>query len=132
MIRSIAGNDGVKVTGVRMLTKMTKSVGMNERLKTLLAEYGQIALVIHFAIFFASVFIFWLAIGLGFEFGGEANLAPSWLTESGSARLVAAYIASQVIKPFRLGATIILTPIVAKTVRKPEIASNHTNLEERS
>lgn len=91
---------------------------MKERFQKLIAEYGPVAIGIHFSLFFASLFGFWLAIGMGVEVGGDSSIAPGWLTSSGSARLVAAYVASQLIKPIRLGLVVILTPAVARLLRR--------------
>jgi len=98
---------------------------MKERLQDLIAEYGPIALCIHFGLFFASVFVFWLAIGMGMDVGGDSSTAPEWITASGSARLVAAYVGSQLIKPLRLGLVLVLTPLVAKAIRRSPAPSPH-------
>jgi hypothetical protein len=84
-----------------------------ERIKTLLAEYGRVALVTYFSIF-ALVFAgFGLAIALGIDVAS---------TEGGVGVLGAAYIATKLTQPLRIGATIALTPLVARVVervRKP-------------
>jgi hypothetical protein len=102
---------------------------LKDRFQELLAEYGPIAIVIHFALFFTSVFAFWVAIGMGVDVGGDIANAPEWLTGSGSARLVAAYVASQLIKPIRLGLVLLLTPAVARLLRRtPEAGQAETPL----
>jgi hypothetical protein len=92
---------------------------MKERFQNLLTEYGPIALCIHFGLFFTSIFGFWFAIGIGMEVGGDISAAPEWLATSGSARLVTAYVATQLIKPMRLGITVVLTPVVGRLIRRP-------------
>ncbi len=69
----------------------------------LLAEYGSVALVVYFAIFFGVLFAFWAA----FRFG--------WSPESVGGQvgtLTAAYLATKVTQPLRIAATIAVTPIV--------------------
>ena len=105
-------------TEERDLSTEERKSSMKERFQKLIAEYGPIAIGIHFSLFFASVFGFWLAIGMGIEVGGDSSIAPGWLTGSGSARLVAAYVASQLIKPVRLGLVVILTPAVGRLLRR--------------
>ena len=80
---------------------------LKERLKDLLAEYGRIALITYLVLF-ALVFIgFLIAISAGFE------------TDSGSAgSLGAAWLATKVTQPIRIGAALLLTPLVAKLVRR--------------
>ena len=80
-----------------------------ERLKGLLSEYGSVALWTYFAIF-GLVFVgFAIAIRLGFE-------APSVSGQAGL--LAAAYVATKVTQPLRIGATIVLTPLLAHLLRK--------------
>jgi hypothetical protein len=78
---------------------------MARSLKDMLAEYGSIAIVVYLSIFALTLAGFVLAIRLG------------WRPESttGNAGIfVAAYIATKVTQPIRIGATLLLTPIVAK------------------
>jgi hypothetical protein len=84
-----------------------------ERIKALLAEYGRVALVTYFSIF-ALVFAgFGLAIALGMDVAS---------TEGGVGLLGGAYVATKLTQPLRIGATMALTPLVARVVerfRKP-------------
>lgn len=78
---------------------------MKKKVERLLAEYGTVALVVYFTIFFSVLAGFWLAIRLGFRPSSAAGTAGT---------LAAAYVATKVTQPIRIGATIVLTPIVAK------------------
>jgi len=77
---------------------------MKERLKTLMAEFGKVAIVVWFTIFGLSIATFFTLITLGFEVEGAAGSGGT---------LLGAYLATQVIKPLRIGATLVLTPLVA-------------------
>ena len=78
---------------------------MRKTIQHLLAEYGTVAVVIYFAIFFAVLFGFWAAIRLGWR--------PSSATGNVGA-FTAAYIATKLTQPIRIGATVVLTPLVAR------------------
>ncbi|MCB9675827.1 MAG: DUF1279 domain-containing protein [Alphaproteobacteria bacterium] len=83
---------------------MTWWKAQGEKLKTLFAEYGTIALVVWLAIFLLTLLGFWVAISTGFEVDGTAgSVGKFW----------AAYAATQLTKPIRIGATVVLTPVVA-------------------
>jgi len=71
----------------------------------LLAEYGTVAVVVYFAIFFAVLGGFWLAIRLGWQPTSAAGSVGTF---------AAAYIATKVTQPIRIAATLVITPIVAK------------------
>jgi hypothetical protein len=75
------------------------------RFKTLVVEYGPLAIVLNFALFFVTVGGFFVAFQLGFR-------AESTGATAGT--LAAAYAASQVVKPFRLAAVFALTPLVGR------------------
>ena len=95
------------------LPSPTTKPPLKERFQTLLKEYGKVALVIHFSFFFLAILGFWLAIKFGFPIDGISSTAGT---------LGAAYAATQVIKPLRLIATMVLTPLVARLIGhgKPE------------
>ena len=76
-----------------------------ERLKTLLEEYGKVALGTYFTLFVLVLLGFALAISTGFQ----PESAPG-----GMGLLGAAYIATKVTQPIRIGATLLLTPLVAR------------------
>lgn len=78
---------------------------MKGKLEKLLADYGPVALVLWFAIFGLTWSGFALAIQRGFEVEGAAGTAGVW---------GAAYLATQVTKPVRIAATLLLTPVVGR------------------
>ncbi|MCA9569631.1 MAG: DUF1279 domain-containing protein [Myxococcales bacterium] len=78
---------------------------LRDRYEDLLAEYGTIAIVVYFTIFFGSILIFYVAIGMGFEVGGNVG-------EVG--KIGAAYAATKVLQPLRIVLTLVLTPVVAR------------------
>ena len=78
---------------------------MRKTLKHILTEYGAVAAVVYFAIFFAVLGGFWLAIRAG------------WRPESAAGSVgafTAAYLATKLTQPLRIAATLLLTPLVAK------------------
>ena len=74
-----------------------------------MAEYGRIAIFVYLAIFAASLVGFATAIEMGFEVDGAAATTGLW---------GAAWLATKVIQPLRIGGTLVLTPIVATVVRR--------------
>ncbi len=71
------------------------------KLKEHFAEYGRIAIITYFTIFFATVAGFAIAIG------GSGEGAWAWGT------LGAAWLATKATQPLRIGATLAVTPVVA-------------------
>ena len=82
-----------------------QNAAVRKTIQPLLAEYGAVAVVIYFAIFFAVLFGFWAAIRLGWSPRGAAG---------GVGAFTAAYLATKLTQPLRIGATVVLTPLVAK------------------
>lgn len=80
-----------------------------ERLKTLIAEYSGVALGTYFAIF-GLVFT---AFALAISFGVDVSSAPG-----GVGLIAGAYLATKVTQPLRIGATLLLTPIVARVLKR--------------
>ncbi len=78
------------------------------RLKELLAEYGQVALWIYLAIFALVLVGFMFAIKLGVKLEGTAGELGIW---------GAAWVATKLTQPLRIGATVVLTPFVAHVLR---------------
>ena len=78
---------------------------MKKTVQKLLAEYGTVAVVVYFTIFFAVLGGFWLAIRFGWRPTSAAGTVGT---------LAAAYIATKVTQPIRIAATLVITPIVAK------------------
>jgi hypothetical protein len=81
-----------------------------QRLKQLLAEYGKLALFIYLGIFAVVLAGFALTIQLGFRVESTAGTAGVW---------GAAYLATKVAQPLRILATLALTPLVARLLRRP-------------
>jgi hypothetical protein len=92
---------------------------LSERLKSMMVEYGSLALYVYFSIFGLVLGGFVLAIKMGFHRSGHGmSTAGTW---------GAAYVATQLTKPLRLAATLVLTPVVMKVLhlkkRTPELPS---------
>lgn len=82
-----------------------KKAAWRLKLEALIAEYGTAAIITWFSIFLLTWGFFIVAISLGFEVdsGGE-----------GTGVIAIAYVATQLTKPIRIGATVFLTPVVVK------------------
>ena len=78
---------------------------MKKTVQNLLAEYGTVAVIVYFTIFFAVLGGFWLAIQFGWRPSSAAGNMGT---------LAAAYIATKLTQPIRIAATVVVTPIVAK------------------
>jgi hypothetical protein len=78
---------------------------VKKTVQNLLAEYGTVALIVYFAIFFAVLGGFWLGIRFGWRPTSVAGSAGT---------LAAAYIATKLTQPIRIAATVVITPIAAK------------------
>jgi hypothetical protein len=74
-------------------------------LKDMLAEYGAVALVVYLTIFALVLSGFWIAIQAGFRPAGVDRQAGS---------LLAAYVLTKLTQPFRIAATLVLVPFVAR------------------
>jgi hypothetical protein len=82
----------------------------------LMAEYGTIAVITYFAIFFLTWFGAWAAIGRGVDLAALAKrvgFASNGLVASLGA-WTAAYIFTKLLQPVRLALTVLLTPLLAK------------------
>ncbi len=78
---------------------------MRRTLKQVFTDYGPVALVLYFAIFFLVLGGVWLGL--------RAGWTPKSM--SGSAgTFAAAYIITKLTQPLRIAATIVLTPIVGR------------------
>ena len=83
----------------RYLSRVKKTV------QNLLAEYGTVAVIVYFTIFFATLGGFWLAIRFGWRPSSAAGSVGT---------LAAAYIATKLTQPIRIAATVVVTPVIAK------------------
>lgn len=81
----------------------------SERLKALVAEWGALLAVVWFALFAIVLVGFALAIQLGFETQSTAGTLGTW---------GAAYVATQLTKPLRLAATVLITPALGAFSRR--------------
>ena len=78
---------------------------MKKTVQNLLAEYGTVALIVYVTIFFATLAGFWLAIRFGWQPSSAAGSVGTW---------AAAYVATKLTQPIRIGATLLVTPFIAK------------------
>jgi hypothetical protein len=82
---------------------------VKKTVQKLITEYGTVAVIVYFTIFFAVLGGFWLAIRFGWRPSSVAGNAGT---------LAAAYIATKITQPVRIAATLVVTPIVAKVYEK--------------
>lgn len=82
---------------------------MSERLKALVAEWGALLAVVWFSLFAIVLVGFALAIQLGFQTQSTAGTLGTW---------GAAYVATQLTKPLRLAATVVITPALGAFLRR--------------
>jgi len=80
-----------------------------EKLRTLLEEYGKVAIWTYFGIFLTVLAGFALAISMGF------NVSSA---ESGVGLLGAAWLATKLTQPLRIAGTLALTPLIAAGLKK--------------
>jgi hypothetical protein len=84
---------------------------LKTRLTLLLEEYGKIAIAIYFVIFALVLSGFVLAIQLGLEVQSAHATAGT---------LGAAWVATKLTQPLRIVATLVLTPIIGRFVKRPK------------
>lgn len=83
---------------------------LKDRLQEHIAEYGKLAFGIFIFLGAVSLTGFYIAIKTGMDVGSS---------RSGTAgTLVAAWLANKVTMPIRIGATLVLTPLLAKILRR--------------
>jgi hypothetical protein len=78
---------------------------VKKTIQHLLTEYGTIAVIVYFVIFFAVLGGFWVAIRFGWQPSSAAGSVGTF---------AAAYIATKITQPIRIAATLLVTPFVAK------------------
>jgi hypothetical protein len=78
---------------------------VKKTVQKLLTEYGTVAVIVYFAIFFAVLGGFWLGIRFGWRPQSAAGNVGAF---------TAAYIATKLTQPIRIGATIVVTPFIAR------------------
>ena len=87
-----------------------KKLTLKERLQEHLAEYGKLALIIFFSIFVLTYSGFYIAIKSGIDLGDSAA--------GSGGTFFAAWVATKLTMPFRIGGTLLLTPIAAAVLHK--------------
>lgn len=80
-----------------------------EKLKRLLEEYGRVAIWVYLVIWLSVLAGFAIAISAGFNVKDGA---------AGMGVLGAAWVATKLTQPLRIGATLLLTPAVAAVLNK--------------
>jgi hypothetical protein len=116
MLRRSFGDPGI-YTLAPVLSAGAECV-VKKTAQKLLAEYGTVAVVVYFTIFFAVLFGFWAAIRFGWRPSSAMGSAGAW---------TAAYIATKLTQPIRIAATVALTPLVAKgyeRLRGPRVSKD--------
>lgn len=83
-------------------------VPLSERFKAFIMEYGSVGVVVYLVIFALVWGGFVLAISLGFHQKSHTATAGT---------VGAAYLATQLTKPLRIAATLVVTPVVMKVLR---------------
>jgi hypothetical protein len=87
------------------LVSPRSSPPVKKTVQKLLTEYGTVAVIVYFAIFFAVLGGFWLGIRFGWRPSSTAGNVGAF---------TAAYIATKLTQPIRIGATILVTPFIAR------------------
>jgi hypothetical protein len=89
---------------------------MRKTFKELLTEYGTIAVVVYFTIFFGVWVGAWAAIQRGVDLralAARVGLSPNG-TVANLGAWGAAYIFTKLLQPVRIGVTVLLTPLVVR------------------
>ena len=90
---------------------------LKARYQDVVEEYGKVALGTFVTIAATNFLTFWALINAGVELPGVV---------AGTGKFVAAFAAYKVFMPFRIGLAIVLTPFVARFLRrfrKPDLAA---------
>jgi len=82
---------------------------MSERMKGMLAEYGGVALGVYLVLFVAVLAGFAVAISAGVEVESAAGSVGT---------LAAAWLATKVTQPLRILATLAITPLAARVLKR--------------
>lgn len=93
---------------------------MRKTFKELLAEYGTVAVVVYFTIFFGVWVGAWAAIQRGVDLralAARVGLSPNGTVASLGA-WSAAYIFTKLLQPVRIGVTVLLTPLVVRVYER--------------
>lgn len=101
--------------------RASAAVVTRERLKALLTEYGQVALGTYLGIFVLVLAGFAVAISFGVK--------PDSVT-SNAGVLGGAYLGTKLTQPLRIAATLALTPLVARVLRRTRAQPEKTKAPE--
>ena len=97
---------------------------MRKTFQKLLAEYGVVAIVVYFTIFFATWIGAWAAIQQGVDLAALARrvgLSGNRIVANLGA-WTAAYIFTKILQPVRIGITLLLTPLLARLYERVRVA----------
>lgn len=89
---------------------------MRKTFQKLLAEYGVIAVIVYFTIFFGVWIGAWAAIQRGVDLAAlarRAGLSSNGFV-AGLGAWAAAYFFTKLLQPLRIGLTLLLTPLLAR------------------
>lgn len=89
---------------------------LKERLEALVSEYGKFVIPLYFGIFFLTWTGFAFAIQNGFQVESATAGVGTW---------AAAYVATKLTQPIRIGATFVLTPVVARLFGRKKAVPTH-------
>ena len=82
---------------------------LKARFKVLMDTYGKLAFITYLTIFFGTWAAFVGAIKAGFEIDGGAESTGTF---------VVAYAATKALQPVRIGATLVLTPVIYRLLNR--------------
>lgn len=89
---------------------------MRQTFNKLLAEYGAVFVVVYFTLFFGVLLGAWAAVRYGWDprpLIARIGLNPNGLVAAAGPWVIA-YGVAKITQPVRIGATLVLTPLVAK------------------
>jgi len=100
-----------------------KTLSLKQRLQDLVREYGRVAIVVYFSLWILTVAGFYLALRAGIHVGSGSGKAGT---------LVAAWLATKLTLPLRIGATLVLTPLLSRAKRswEPQLDNKPASKEE--
>lgn len=93
------------------------------KFEAMVERYGVAAAVAWFGIFFSSIALFYVLLELGTDVTGLIETMVGWWggdpeswsgASVGVGQLALAYLATQLVKPIRIGLFVALTPVVAR------------------
>jgi hypothetical protein len=88
---------------------MAEKPTLKERLKLLFAEYGKLAIAVYVVLYALTVAVLLILVQAGFEIEGATE---------GATAFGAIWFATRLSTPFRIAATLALTPIVSALIKR--------------